>query len=73
MGRVKLPQATAGSKVGAIWRTGLLTGAAHGIWAPGVPDSDLKEFQRGGSCAFQGCEHYGASGIPEGFLDGSHF
>eukprot|EP00959_Pyramimonas_sp_CCMP1952_P374859 7850259-Pyramimonas_sp.AAC.1 len=30
MGRVKVLQKAAGSKVGAIWRSGLLAGAAHG-------------------------------------------
>eukprot|EP00959_Pyramimonas_sp_CCMP1952_P113930 2382424-Pyramimonas_sp.AAC.1 len=46
MGRVKGLQATAGFKVGAIWRSGLLAGAADGSSVSGVPDCDLKQLRQ---------------------------
>eukprot|EP00959_Pyramimonas_sp_CCMP1952_P299244 6259072-Pyramimonas_sp.AAC.2 len=46
MGRDKLPQATAGSMVGTIWRTGLLAGAARGSSVSSVPDCDLKKLRQ---------------------------
>eukprot|EP00959_Pyramimonas_sp_CCMP1952_P032216 676174-Pyramimonas_sp.AAC.1 len=46
MGRVKVLQAAAGSKVGAIWRSGVLAGAARGSSVLGVPGCDLKQLRQ---------------------------
>eukprot|EP00959_Pyramimonas_sp_CCMP1952_P461015 9480863-Pyramimonas_sp.AAC.1 len=46
IGCVKVLQATAGSKVGAIWRSGLLAGAAHGSSVSGVPGCGVKQLRQ---------------------------